>query len=141
MESVRPSTPFAALRYRSLQKQLLKIRASWPEGVRREKQRLKLSRKSLLSLKWWVSPSGFAANSVCSIREPEPTLEILSDANMTMGGAYNSRGQFYQRHWTDQELNLDPHINLLEIRAAREAVASLASPGDRVRLHVDNVTA
>ena len=141
MESVRPSTPFAALRYRCLQKQLLRVRASWPRGVRRERQQLKLSDKSIRSLVWWVSPSGFAANSSCPIREPEPTLEIWSDANLMMGGAYNSRGQFTQRPWSSQELDLAPHINLLEIRAAREAVASLARPGDRVRLHVDNVTA
>ena len=141
MESVRPSTPFAALRYWPLQRQLLKVKTKWPEGVRREKEMVKLSPKSLQSLAWWISPSGFKANSSCPIRELDSTVEIWSDANLCMGGAYNSRGQYFQWNWSEHELSTEPHINLLEIRAAREAVASLAVPGDRVKLHVDNMTA
>ena len=38
-------------------------------------------------------------------------------------------------------MSLDPHINLLETRAAREAINELAEPGDNVRIHIDNWTA
>ena len=100
-----------------------------------------LSSKSLLELKWWISDNGFSANSVVSITEEKPTVHIWTDANLLMGGARNSRGQFYQRCWSKDELDNDPHINLLEIRAAREGINALASVGDRVRLHIDNITA
>ena len=141
MESVRPSTPMAALYYRPLQRQLLRIKSCWPEGKRYEKQSLQLSPESLEALAWWVSPTGFKENCSCPIRELEPTVEVWSDANLVMGGGYNSRGKFFQREWNSDELACEPHINLLEIRAAKEAVALLTAPGDRVRLHVDNVTA
>ena len=141
MESIRPSTPLAALRYRPLQRQLLRVKGAWPEGVRREKEFIKLSKKSLWALSWWVSPSGFQANSCSPIQEPEPTVEIWSDASLSMGGSYNSRGQMTQRQWTQEELDEDYHKNFYEIKAAREAVASLTVPGDRVRLHIDNITA
>ena len=36
---------------------------------------------------------------------------------------------------------MNPHINLLELRSAREAVVAFAHPGDRVRLHVDSKVA
>ena len=137
MESVRPATPLAALHYRALQKQLLVAKV----GKRMPKKIVILSSKSLLELKWWISDNGFSANSVVSITEEKPTVHIWTDANLLMGGARNSRGQFYQRCWSKDELDNDPHINLLEIRAAREGINALASVGDRVRLHIDNITA
>ena len=88
-----------------------------------------------------MSPTGFKGNSSCPIRELPATVDVWTDANMDMGGAHNSRGQFVQRPWTTCELAEAPHINLLEIRAAREGVAALTSRGDRVRLHVDNTAA
>ena len=45
---------------------------------------------------------------------------------------------FFKEH--GQKKNY-PHINLLEIRAARDGIVALADPGDRVRLHMDSVTA
>merc|ERR1711954_317278 len=60
---------------------------------------------------------------------------------MTGAGAHNCRGQFMQRLWTKQELDLDPHINFLEIRAAKEAAIKLSKPGDYIRLHIDNKVA
>ena len=135
MESVRPVTPLAALHYRSIQKQLLRAKSV----VRKPDQIIHLSRKSILSLSWWLSPAGFAANASSPIRELEPTVEIWTDANKDRGGAHSSRGAFMQRAWSSAEQEL--HINLLETRAAREAVAHLAEPGDRVRLHIDNRTA
>ena len=136
MESVRPVTPHAALHYRSVQRQLL--RAKFP--VRRPGQIIHLSKKSILNLQWWISPAGFAGNSTAPIREPSPTVDIFTDANMERGGAHNSRGQFHQRSWSEAESET-AHINLLETRAAREGVSVLAEPGDRVRLHIDNTTA
>ena len=92
-----------------------------------------LSQSSLSDLKWWISKDGFVANASSPIREPEPTVNIWSDANLTMGGAHCSRGKYTQREWSQEEQS--QHINLLELRAARE---SLAQPGDCVRLHLDN---
>ena len=137
MESVRPSTVLAALHYRSLQRQLLKTKRI----SRRPRQIILLSQKSLLELQWWVTPSGFAGNCSTTIREPAATVDIWTDATMEMGGAHNSRGEFVQRCWDNQELSSDLHINLLELRAARESLLPLTVPGDKVRLHLDNTTA
>ena len=137
MESVRPSTPWAALHYRHLQRQLISAKRS----VRRPNKILSLSQKSLMNLRWWVSPTGFAGNCSCPIREKSPTLDIWSDANLDMGGARSSRGEFVQRSWDPAELSTSPHINLLELRAARDGLMQLSCPGDVVRLHLDNRTA
>ena len=141
MESVRPSSNYAALRYRSIQRQLLITKGRWPTGVRLKNQIIDLSSKSLLSLSWWISPTGFEGNSSCPIRELSPTVDIWTDANPSMGGAHSSRGEFVQRPWTVVELENDPHINQLEIKAAKEGLARLTKKGDRVRLHVDNTAA
>ena len=39
------------------------------------------------------------------------------------------------------ELNSDLHINLLELRAAKEAVLNFAQEGDVIQLHLDNKVA
>ena len=44
-----------------------------------------------------------------------------------------------QREWSDLEKT--EHINLLELRAAREAALKFAKPYDKVRLHVDSKVA
>ena len=137
MESVRQCVPLAAMHYRSLQKQLLFSKL----GRRKPKKIVVLVNKSLLELQWWLKDSGFISHSSAPISELQPTLHIWSDANLEMGGARTSRGNFSQREWTSKELMSNPHINLLEIRAAREGINALANPGDRVRLHLDNATA
>ena len=137
MESVRPVTPFAALHYRSIQKQIL--RAKRP--TRDPNFVIFLSTQSKVDLQWWVKKSGFASNCSASQREPAPTVHIWSDALMEGAGAHTSRGEFHQRDWTEEELGENPHINLLEVRSAREAVVAFAQPGDRVRLHVDSKVA
>ena len=134
MESLRPAVPYAALHYRSLQHQLLVAKV----GQRVPNKIVFLSQESLKELFWWISPSGFTVLCSAPIREPDPTLDIWSDANLNMGGAHCSRGKFFQREWSQQESQL--HINLLEIRAAREGL-SLARPGDCVRIHIDSRTA
>ena len=137
MESVRPATPLAALHYRSLQRQLLKAKLR----VRIPSKIVVLTTKSQFELRWWVAKSGFAANCSSFIREQEATVDIWTDANLIMGGARSSRGNFVQRAWDTSELSESPHINLLELRAARDGVAALASSDDIVRLHLDNRTA
>ena len=137
MESVRPVTPLCALHYRAFQKQLLRAKAF----IRRPHQVIHLSSKTLVSLAWWISPSGFAANASAPIRELSPTVEIWTDASLVRGGGHCSRGGFVQRTWSSDDLVDDPSINWLETRAARESVLALAQPGDRVRLHIDNKTA
>ena len=137
MESVRPATPHAALHYRALQKQLLFSKT----GKRIPSKIVHLRSRSLVELKWWISPCGFAGNSSSPITESKPTVDIWTDANLKMGGARSSRGAFFQREWTQEEIAADHHINFLEIRAARDGIAALAVPGDKVRLHLDNFTA
>ena len=136
IESLRPCVRFAALYYRSLQSQLLSAKRS----IRVPHKIVYLSQKSLTELQWWVSPKGFAVNHTSPIREPQADLEIWSDANLERGGSHSSRGDFTQRKWSQAELATEPHINLLELRAARESLV-LASPGDHVRLHMDNKVA
>ena len=136
MESVRPAVPLAALHYRSLQHQLLISK----KGIRIPRKIIFLSQKSMRELKWWTSPSGFVAQCSAPIREPDPTVNIWSDANLTMGGAHTSRGEFHQRPWSPDELSLKYHINVLELRAAREGL-NLARPGDIVRINLDSRTA
>ena len=118
MESVRPATYYAALFYRPIQRQLLGIKSNWGEGERFPQQLIHLSPESLECLKWWTSSSGFPSSSSSSIRELAPDLEIWTDSTLTMCGAHSSRGGFFQRPWSVEELGDDPHINLLELRAA-----------------------
>ena len=134
IESVRPAVKYAALYYRSLQYQMLQAK----KGDRNPNKTIILSQKSREELEWWISPNGFQGNCCSPIREPQPTVSIWSDANLKMGGSHCSRGNFIQREWEEEEMDL--HINFLELRAARESL-SLAKPGDMVRLHLDNVTA
>ena len=135
-ESVKPCVPLATLHFRCLQKQLLIAK----QKSRKPFKLVDLSNDSLKELNWWINPSGFETHSEAPIREPLPSVQIYSDANLTMAGGHCSRGRFYQRKWTREELKENHHINLLEIRAAREALA-LANPGDVVRLHIDSMTA
>ena len=137
MESVRPVTPLAALHYRPIQRQLLKAKKLHrvPDEI------IIWTKKSFNSLKWWISRSGFESNCTSPLREPAPSVELWTDSNMSMAGACNSRGEYFQRLWSEQELAEDPHISLLEARSAKEAVVHLTQPGDKVRLHIDNFTA
>ena len=137
MESVRPVCPFVALHYRPIQRQFLYAKYT----LKRPKMVMKLSKKSLFALKWWFARGGFASSCSTPLREPEPTLEIWTDSSSTQYGAYNDRGHFIQGEWDLLGAEKDLHISVLETRAARLAVESLTSPGDKVLLHIDNISA
>ena len=92
MESVRPVTPFAALHYRPIQRQLLHAK----HHGRKPNQMIYLSNKSVAALVWWKSSNGFAGNCIAPIREPTQSVDIWTDANLHMEGGHNSRGQFFQ---------------------------------------------
>ena len=71
---------------------------------------------------------------------PAPTVQIWSDASYYAGGATNDKGLSSQHPWSESERD-KAHINLLELRAARLSLGELASPGNIVRFHLDNITA
>ena len=89
-------------------------------------------------LKWWAS-GGLRANRTSPWCPPKPTLQIWTDASMYAGGGKTDEGLPFQYSWTEQEEG--KHINFLELRAARYTLLELASPGDVVQLHLDNITA
>ena len=111
MESVRLCTYLAALHYRYLQKQLIIAK----RFGRQPRRKIILLSKSIFNLQWWVSQNGFSGSCSSPIRERKPNLDIWSNANLSMGGARNSRGEFFQRAWSDLELSSNPRINLLEL--------------------------
>ena len=92
IESVRPLTVLATLHYRGLQRQLLqaKVADRIPSKI------IYLSQRSKADLIWWASENGFKANCVASLREPNPTLDIWSDASKTGAGAHSSRGEKFK---------------------------------------------
>ena len=137
MESVRPVTINSALNYRGLQKQLLKAK----RFKRVPQQILTLSQRSVMNLTWWASPTGFRANCTAPLKDPTPTLHLWTDASMTAAGGHSSAGGFLQRDWTPQELEEEPSINLLELRAAKEAACHLTEDHDVLRLHMDSKVA
>ena len=70
---------------------------------------------------------------------PAPTVQIWSDASYYAGGATNDKGISFQHPWSESERDM-AHINLLDLRAARLCLRELASPGDIVWFHLDNIT-
>ena len=131
MESMRPVTPLAAFNYRHLQKQLLV--AKMPNRVATKV--INLTQESKGNLIWWVKPTGFLSNCTANLREPPPNLHIWSDASMMGCGGHDSLGNYFQREWSPAELSQKPHINLLELRAAKESIANFASSGHDFRFH------
>ena len=102
---------------------------------------INFSQDTILDLIWWTKPSGFLSNCTLNLRQPIPTLHIWSDASMSGCGAHDSLGNIFQRVWTQDKLSLQPQINLSELRAAKEALAEFAVPGQIIRMHLDNKTA
>ena len=54
-------------------------------------------------------------------------------------GGKTDGGSHFQYTWSEQEKR--KHINWLELRAARYTLLELASPGEVVQFHIDNMTA
>ena len=134
--SVMPACPLAPLHYRSLQRVLMK---SLKSG-RRSSAKVSLSTVHVRSdLLWWAKRSGFRGNSSTSWTPPSSDVSVWTDASPWGGGAVNSHGDYFQRSWSETESC--QHINLLEIRAAREGIRALVDPHETVRPHIDNTTA
>merc|ERR1712002_951499 len=133
--STTPDVWKAPLHYRYLQSALL---FSLRKG--RNKQRsVQLSHPCIVrDLEWWAS-GDMRANTVSPWWPPNPTIHIWSDASKYAGGAHTDSGLHFQRSWSEKESR--KHINRLELRAARYALLELASPGDVVQLHLDNMMA
>ena len=134
--SVVPACPLAPLYYRALQRVLL---SSLKSG-RRESKIVTLSTMRVRNdLSWWFKVSGFRGNSVTSWSPHKSDVDVWSDASPWCDGAVNSHGDYFQRSWTETESC--QHINLLEIRAAKEGIRELVDPHETVRPHIDNTTA
>ena len=134
--SVMPACPLAPLHYRSLQRVLIKSLRSG----RRESKKVSLSTVHVRSdLLWWAKRAGFRGNSATSWSPPKSDVSVWTDASPWGGGAVNSHGDYFQRSWSETESC--QHINLLEIRAAKEGIRELVDPHETVRPHIDNTTA
>ena len=136
MVSVVPACPLAPMHYRSLQRALMKSLRSG----RRSSAKVSLSTVHVRSdLLWWAKRSGFRGNSSTSWTPPSSDVSVWTDASPWGGGAVNTHGDYFQRSWSETEGC--QHINLLEIRAAREGIRALVDPHETVRPHIDNTTA
>ena len=136
MVSVVPACPLAPMHYRSLQRALMKSLRSG----RRSSAKVSLSTVHVRSdLLWWAKHSGFRGNSSTSWTPPSSDVSVWTDASPWGGGAVNTHGDYFQRSWSETESC--QHINLLEIRAAREGIRALVDPHETVRPHIDNTTA
>ena len=134
--SVMPACPLAPMHYRSLQRALMKSLRSG----RRSSKKVSLSTVHVRSdLLWWAKRSGFRGNSSTSWTPPSSDVSVWTDASPWGGGAVNTHGDYFQRSWSETESC--QHINLLEIRAAREGIRALVDPHETVRPHIDNTTA
>ena len=97
------------------------------------------SRQVKRDLRWWSLDSGFRSNSTVTWTPPKLNVHVWSDASPWGEGAVNSHGDYFQHSWTETESC--QHINLLEIRAAREGIRELVDPQETVHPHIDNTTA
>ena len=83
--------------------------------------------------------SGFCGNSIVTWSPPKANVHVWSDTSPWVEGAVNYHGDYFQHSWT--EVESCKHINLLEIRAAREGIRELVNPQETVHPHIDNTTA
>ena len=134
--SVVPACPLAPLHYRALQRVLLR---SLRSGRDVTKLVFLHSIAVKLELCWWCKNSGFRGNSIVTWIPPKPNVHVWSDTSPWGEGAVNSHGDYFQRSWTETESC--QHINLLEIRAAREGIRELVDPMETVRPYINNTTA
>ena len=83
--------------------------------------------------------SGFKSNSIATWNPPKASVHIWSDASPWGEGAVNYHGDYFQQSW--MEMESCQHINVLEIRAARDGIRELVDPMETVCPHIDNTTA
>ena len=131
--SVVPACPLAPLHYRALQRVLLR------SGREQSKQVFLCSKSVRNYLRWWCKDSGFKGNSIVTWTPPKVNVHVWSDASPWGEGAVNSHGDYFQRSWTETESC--QHINLLEIRPAKEGIQELVIRQETVHPYIDNTTA
>ena len=105
----------------------------------RGRKTVRLNAGCIRDLDWWAN-GGLRANRVSLWITPKPTVQIWSDASYYTGGATNDKGLSFQHPWSESERDT-AHINLLELRVTRLSLHELASPGNLVRFHLDNIMA
>ena len=133
--STVPAVWQGPLHYRNLQCTLL---ISLKQG-RNPSRSVRISHPCVeRELDWWAS-GGMRANRVSPWCSPTPTLQIWTDASLYGGGPKTDHGSCIQYAWS--ELEKGKHINWLELRAAQYALLELASPGEVVQFHIDNIKA
>ena len=88
-------------------------------------------------MRWWCNDSGFKGNSIVTWTPPKANIHVWSDVSPWCEGAVNSHSDYFQHYWTES----CQHINLLEIRAAREGIQELVDPLETVHPHINDSTA
>ena len=102
-------------------------------------QNVKLSEKSKLELHWWIENIKMQNGRPMTLREPE--MIIYSDAASSWGWGAECQGQKTGGQWKKEEVDL--HINILELLAAKFALKSFLSlrTVKSVHLMMDNTAA
>ena len=101
---------------------------------------MELPEAVLAELRWWLR--NLRTWNGKSFLNPDPHLDVVitSDASLHGCGA-KCQGLVTQGRWS--QLEMDQHINVLQLRAAELALRSFGDlwQGGRVRLRLDNTTA
>ena len=117
IESFRVACPYAALRYRSLQRDVashISKGSSWD-------LKIKPSALSIRDLKWWQAcPINLPPRSMHPF---SPQLSVTTDSSSSGWGGHSSSGTEAFGFWSDEESSL--HINILETKAVLYSFLSL----------------
>ena len=109
IESFKIAFPYAALRYRSLQRDV----ATHVSAGYEWDTKITPSPLSRRDLEWWQSyPTQLPPRSLAPF---EPQYTVTSDSSSTGWGAFSSTGQEAFGFWSEDESRL--HINILECKA------------------------
>ena len=132
LESTRLVTVEAALHYRGLQAQMPKLH--------QDRHKITLSQAAKGDLAWWARRFPSLQHTSTSLRPRPVSVEMWTDASGLVGwGGHDSRGQFVQGRWTEEQARW--HVNLKELEAARLTLHKLMKEGDHVSLAMDSMTA
>ena len=134
IESFRIAFPYAALHYRSLQREVAQSISAGSDWDRR----ISPSSESCVNLNWWLScPVPLLPRSLSPF---VPDITITSDSSNWGWGAFTSLDEEVYGFWSDEELTY--HINVLEALAVLYAFKSLFRnvSGKFVCIQSDNST-